>query len=154
MAAMKAVVMFKSNTGNTRKAAEIIGGELADRGIDVVVRPVDGVDFNEIAEADFVCVGTWVDGIILFGHRPGSTGALLKSPMLWDKPVGAFMTYALHAGNVMSTYETFLREEMGADVIGGLLMKRGNLGEGVDKFVDHILGEMERAPGLRTSGIY
>jgi len=150
---MKAVVMFKSNTGNTRKAAELIGGELADRGIDVVVRPVDGIDYNEVAEADFVCVGTWVDGIILFGHRPGSTGALLKSPMLWDKPVGAFMTYALHAGNVLKVFKTFLEEEMGADVIGGVLMKRGQLDEDVKGFVDHLLSEMERAPGVRTSGI-
>lgn len=150
---MKAVVMFMSRTGNTRKAAELIGEELDARGVEVVVRPIDGLDFDEISEADFVCVGTWVDGIILFGHRPGDTGRLRKVPMLWDKPVGAFMTYALHAGNGLVAYRDFLEEDLGADVIGGVLMKRGNLGADVGGFVDHVLAEMDRVPSTRSSGI-
>lgn len=145
--------MFMSRTGNTCKAAELIGTELADRGVEVAVRPVDGLDFNEVSEADFVCVGTWVDGIILFGHRPGDTGRLRKVPMLWDKPVGAFLTYALHAGNCLSEYKRFLEDDLGADVIGGALMKRGKLEAHVAGFVDHLLAEMDRSPNQRTSGI-
>lgn len=146
--------MFMSRTGNTRKAAELIGAELDKRGVDVAVRPIDGLDFDEVSAADFICVGTWVDGIILFGHRPGDTGRLRKIPMLWDKPVGAFMTYALHGGNALVEYRDFLQNDLGADVIGGVLMKRGRLDQDVNGFCDHVLAEMDRTPASRSSGIF
>jgi len=140
---MKVVVMFMSRSGNTRRAAELIGQELSARGCEVVVRPVDGVDYAEVAEADLVCVGTWVDGVILFGHRPGDTGKIRKVPMLWNKPVAAFMTYALHAGSVIDDFAVFLREEMGAFVVAGQAMKRSSIEDYVVSFVDDIAEELE-----------
>lgn len=136
---MKALVMFQSRTGNTRKAAELLGGELRSRGLEVAVRPVDGLDYKEVAAADLVCVGTWVDGIILFGHRPGDTGKLRKVPMLWNKPVGAFMTYALHGGRVLDEFTKFLTNDLGAFVIGQVLMKRGSLDADISSYVDSLL---------------
>jgi len=136
---MKAVVMFMSRTGNTKRAAELVGGELRSRGLEVAVRPIDGLDYKEVAEADLICVGTWVDGIILFGHRPGDTGRLRKVPMLWNKPVGAFMTYALHGGSVLKDYRNFLTNELGAFVIGEALLKRNEIDRHVEGFVDTLL---------------
>lgn len=140
---MKAVVMFMSRSGNTCRAAEAIGEELAARGCEVVVRPVDGVDFAEVADADLVCVGTWVDGLILFGHRPGDTDKIRKVPMLWNKPVAAFMTYALHSGTVINDFGRFLEDEMGAVVVAGQAMKRSNIEDYVVDFVDDIATELE-----------
>lgn len=139
---MKVVVMFMSRTGNTCRAAELIGEELVRRGCEVTVRPVDGVDYAEVAEADLVCVGTWVDGLILFGHRPGDTGKLRKVPMLWNKPVAAFMTYALHAGSVINEFANFLQDDMGAYVVAGQAMKRSDVEAYIEGFVDDIATEM------------
>ena len=70
MSPVNIVVIHQSRTGNTRRAAELIGGAAEAAGDTVAVRPVTNIDFKELAEADLVFVGTWVDGLILFGHRP------------------------------------------------------------------------------------
>jgi len=151
---MKAVVMYMSRTGNTERAAELVGAELVERGVQTVVRPIDGLDYNEVADADLICVGTWVDGIILFGHRAGDTARISRGPALWDKPVGAFMTYALHAGKVLQSYQRFLEDDMGAKVVAGALMKRGELDLNVGEFVDQLMKQMEREPAKRFSAIF
>ena len=79
---MKAVVLFESMTGNTRRAAELIGGALAAQGDEVSVRPVTDIDFHELAIADVAFIGTWVDGLVLFGQRPGRAGRLRRLPVL------------------------------------------------------------------------
>ncbi|MDP6076684.1 MAG: flavodoxin family protein, partial [Acidimicrobiales bacterium] len=68
---MKVVVIHQSRTGNTKRAAELIGGVAEAAGTAVAVRPTTNIDMAELAEADLVFVGTWVDGLILFGHKPG-----------------------------------------------------------------------------------
>ncbi len=120
---MNILVTYRSRTGNTERAAEHIGGAFTDLGHDAVVRPFDGLDFAEIAAADIVCVGTWVDGLILFGHRPGDPGKLREIPMLWNKPTAAFMTYAFHAGNCIDVFADWLESELGANVIAGQAMR-------------------------------
>ena len=88
-------------TGNTRRAAELIGGALAAQGDEVSVRPVTDIDFHELAIADVAFIGTWVDGLVLFGQRPGRAGRLWKLPVLDRKPVGIFCTYAINAGKAL-----------------------------------------------------
>ena len=79
MGPVNIVVIHQSRTGNTRRAAELIGGAAEAAGDTVAVRPVTNIDFKELAEADLVFVGTWVDGLILFGHRPGDAADKLAA---------------------------------------------------------------------------
>lgn len=140
---MKVLVTYRSRTGNTEAAAEYIGGEFANRGHDVLVRPYDGLDFTEVSAADLVCVGTWVDGLILFGHRPGETGKLREIPMLWNKPTAAFMTYAFHPGDCIDLFADWLESELGANVIAGEAMKAKNIVDLTPGFVDDVLSRVE-----------
>lgn len=133
---------YRSRTGNTEAAAEYIGGEFASRGHDVAVRPYDGIDFGEVAEADLVCVGTWVDGLVLFGHRPAETGKLREIPMLWHKPTAAFMTYAINPGDCIDTFADWLETELGANVIAGEALKAKHIAQLAPKFVDDILNRI------------
>ncbi|HJP17000.1 MAG TPA: flavodoxin family protein, partial [Acidimicrobiales bacterium] len=96
---MKIVVLHQSRTGNTKRAAELIGGAVQSSGASVAVRPVSNIDYKELADADLIFVGTWVDGLILLGHRPGDSGKIKKVPKLWNKKVVAFMTHAINPGN-------------------------------------------------------
>ena len=82
---MRAVVIYESMTGNTAKAARLIAHEVAARGVDVAVYPITDVDLKALAEADVVFVGTWVDGLVLFGHRPGRAGRLRSLPVIDGK---------------------------------------------------------------------
>jgi menaquinone-dependent protoporphyrinogen IX oxidase len=134
---MKAVVLFESLTGNTRRAAELIGGAAAAAGDDVTVRPITDIDYAELARADVVYIGTWVDGFVVAGHRPGRAGRLRKLPVLDRKPVAVFMTYAIHAGKALERTARVL-EGRGAKIVGGHLFRRDRLEEGVADFVDDV----------------
>lgn len=134
---MKVVVLYESMTGNTRKAAELIGGAVKRVGaeVEVSVRSVRNIDYHELAVADLVFVGTWVDGLILFGHRPGGGGALKGIPVLDHKQVAVYMTYAIHAGNALNKFAKLMRDDKGAEVIAAHLFKRGALEAGMADFV-------------------
>lgn len=140
--AVKVLVTYRSRTGNTERAAEFIGGAFATKGHDTLVRPYDGLDFAEVAAADIVCVGTWVDGLILFGHRPGETGKLRQIPMLWNKPTAAFMTYAIHPGDCIDIFADWLESELGANVIAGQALKARDIESLAEGFVDDVLSHV------------
>lgn len=124
-------------TGNTKRAAELIGGALAAAGDDVAVHAITDFDLHELAVADVVFVGTWVDGLVLFGHRPGRAGRLRKLPVLDRKPVAVFCTYAIKAGKALDKTAAIL-EAKGALIPGRRQFRRDRLEEGIDEFVDEV----------------
>lgn len=134
---------YSSRSGNTEQAAEYIGGEFASRGHEVLVRPWDGLDFAEVSAADLVCVGTWVHGLFVVGQHAADTDRLRKMPMLWNKPVAAFMTYALNAGRAIDDMAEFLEQDMGANVIAGQSMRAKDAAKLVPGFVDDVLGRVK-----------
>jgi hypothetical protein len=135
---MRAVVIYESLTGNTARAARLIADEVASRGIDVAVYPITDIGLKDLAEADVVFVGTWVDGLVLFGHRPGRAGRLKSMPVVDGKRVAAFMTYAIHAGKALDRFARVL-EERGAVVVARGLLRRDRLERGVGAMVDAAL---------------
>src|SRR5690606_27466732 len=96
LAAMRAVVLYESMTGTTARAARLIAATVEARGGEASVYPVRAIDLKDLAEADVVFVGTWVDGLVVAGHRPGGAARLRALPVIDGKRVAAFMTYAVH----------------------------------------------------------
>jgi len=137
------LVTYSSRSGNTERAAEYIGGAFADKGHTVLVRPWDGLDFAEVSAADLVCVGTWVHGLFVVGQHAADTDRLAKMPRLWDKPVAAFMTYAINPGKAIDDMANFLEEEMGARVIAGEAMKANKAAAIAPLFVDDVLSKVK-----------
>ena len=135
---MKAVVIFESLTGNTRKAAGVIAAELERGGVRTTVSPITAVDYQALAEADLVVVGTWTDGLVLFGQRPGRSGRLKKLPYISGKKCAVFVTYAVDAGNVLDKFVS-LMEDRGGDVIGGMAIRRNDLAGGAQEFAGRVL---------------
>ena len=138
---MNVVVIHQSRTGNTRRAAELIGGAAALAGATVAVRPVTNSDYKELAEADLIFVGTWVDGLILFGHRPGDTGKVRQIPKLWDKKVAAFMTHAVNPGNAADKFSALL-EGHGATVVAARSLNRRRLEDEAPAFASEVLASV------------
>ncbi len=132
---MKVVVLFESRTGNTEKAAEYIAAALERVGAEVILAPAAWPPLDDLAEADLVFIGTWVDGAIIAGHRPGGMPVLRRLPMLWDIPVAAFMTYAVHAGRADRKFARYLERDKGARVVATALLHRSRLPLGVPEFV-------------------
>lgn len=135
---MRAVVIYESLTGNTARAARVIGQAVAAQGPDVVIYPITDIGLKDLASADIVFVGTWVDGLVVFGHRPGRQGRIRSMPVVDGKPVAAFMTYAIHAGRALDKFVAVL-EERGASVVASTLLRRDRLEAGVERFVDDAL---------------
>jgi hypothetical protein len=130
----RAVVIYESLTGNTARAARLIGDAVAGRGVDACIYPITGIGLKDLAAADIVFVGTWVDGLVLFGHRPGRAGRIRSMPVIDGKRVAAFMTYAIHAGKALDKFADVLSER-GATVVARTLLRRDRLEAGVDEFV-------------------
>jgi hypothetical protein len=85
-----------------------------------------------------VFLGTWVDGLILVGHRPGRAGKLRRLPVIDGKRAALFMTYAVHAGKALERFAHVV-EERGAVVVGRQLFRRDRVEVGVDDFVQNAL---------------
>ena len=92
------------------------------------------VNLDFLTEADMVFVGTWTDGIIIGGHRPGDAGRLLDLPGIWGKPTAGFLTYAIHAGKVVDGLADVVKLR-GGDWLGGNVFKRNKLPDGIAGFV-------------------
>lgn len=136
---MQIVVIFESRTGNTERAARLVAAELSAAGHQVATFPTSAVDLKTLAAADVVVIGTWVDGAILFGHRPGGAGNLAKYlPTMWDKPTFTFMTYAVRPGAALARFADLLRSN-GCDVRGGLELHRRHLDTDAPDFAAAVL---------------
>lgn len=135
---MNVVVIHQSRTGNTKRAAELIGGAAKAAGATVAVRPVSNLNYKELAEADLIFIGTWVDGIILFGHRPGDLAKLKQVPRLWNKRVAIFMTHAVNPGNATDKLAAVLLDG-GADVIASRSLNRRRIDDEAPEFANEVL---------------
>ena len=135
---MAAVVIYESLTGNTARAARMMAEELSASGLSTRAYPITGIDYQALADADLVIVGSWVDGLIVVGQRPGRLGRIRSMPALAGKRAVVYLTYAIDPGKALQKMADAVSAR-GAEVMGGQLIRRDKLDEGVADFVDRVL---------------
>ena len=147
-----AVVIYESLTGNTRRAAEIIGRELRRRGVPTTVCNITAIDLQALSEADLVVVGSWTDGHVLLrsAARAGVGGSRTGS-----RPCGASGPSRSSPSRSSlarrSTSSATSCAPPGADVIGGMAIRRDDLEGGAKDLVDRLLdGRAPRRPERRA----
>jgi hypothetical protein len=133
-----AVVIYESLTGNTAKAGRAIAADLTAQGLPTQAFPINQIDFQALSDADLVIVGSWVDGLIVVGQRPGRVGRIKKLPALAGKRAIVYLTYAIDAGHALQKMSDAV-EARGAEVLGGQLIRRDKLQQGVADFVERVL---------------
>lgn len=136
---VRVVVIHESLTGNTEKAAEFMVARLAEAGVEAVSCPTTAVDYQALAAADLVIIGSWTDGLFLFGQKPGRAARIAQLPYLTGKQAAVYCTYALETGRTLPKLEELVRG-LGANVVGGMAIRRNRLAEGAEEFVDRLLG--------------
>ncbi|MDJ0771546.1 MAG: hypothetical protein QNJ12_22360 [Ilumatobacter sp.] len=142
---MKAALLVESLTGNTWKAAEMIGDKLQqDRWTITGMSKVGNPDHASIQRADLVLVGTWTHGLFVVGQAPWAVGNIANLPAMRGKRAACFLTFALNAGTSIDKLTTAVGQT-GADVVGGLEIKRNHLDEHTDLFIERLLGALESA---------
>lgn len=139
---MRALVIYESLTGNTRRAAALTAAELRGHGWEASDCPARTVDLAALQESDVVIVGTWVDGLVLFAQRPGMAGKLSSIPLLAKKPTYVFMTYAINAGKALDKL-TKLVEDRDGDVRGGMLIRRDQIEDGCAELAAGVVAAFE-----------
>ena len=144
---MKVAVIYESRTGNTASAAATIGADLEELGHEVGVWPTDKVNLDFLADADMVFLGTWTDGLIIAGHRPGGSGHLLDLPGIWGKPTAGFVTYAIHAGKVINKLADVVAI-LGGEWVGGRAFRRDDIPDGIAGFV---VAAVDAAKGVEVA---
>jgi flavodoxin len=137
---MQAVIIYDSVTGNTRNAANLIADELFQREIGANLFKVTEVNHEAVAEADLVVVGTWTDGLILVGQKPGRHKRFTSLlPDLTGKRCAVFCTFAVDPGRTLEKLQKIV-EAHGGEVLGGLSIRRDDLEGGSVEFADRLLG--------------
>ena len=136
---MRAVVIYESLRGHTAKAAELIGQHLVSGGVSATVCPTTEVDYQAVADADLVVVGSWTDGLFFFAQKPARAARLSALPVLNGKTCAVFCTFALDPGKTIDKLSALMTER-GADVIGGMSIRRDDLESGSKEFAERLLG--------------
>ena len=131
-------MIYESLTGNTAKAGQAIAAELTAQGLPTQAFPIKHIDYQALSRAELVIVGSWVDGLVLVGQRPGRLGRIKGMPALAGKRAVVYLTYAIDAGKALQKMSDAVTAR-GAEVLGGQLIRRDKLDEGVADFVDRVL---------------
>lgn len=146
---MDAVIIYDSLTGNTLAAARTMGDELFDRGIGCRILPVVGLEEDEaraaVAAAELVIVGTWTDGALIIGQRPGRRKRFTTLlPDLTGKRCVVYCTYAIAPGKTLNKLQRVV-EDHGGRVLGGLAIRQDRLDEGARDFIRRTLDAVPAA---------
>jgi hypothetical protein len=134
---VRAVIIYNSLTGTTRKAAHRLASELKALRVDATPVPIGDVDEATVADVDLVIVGTWTDGIVVLGQKPAGRKKLRDLPSLAGKRAVVYCTYAVDPGQTLSKLVALV-EGKGAEVIGGFAIVRHNVEADVAELVDRL----------------
>jgi flavodoxin len=141
---MKALIVWESLTGTTRKAAEKIASELRASGHQATVSPVTNVDLAALSAADVVIVGSWTDGLVFVGQKPGRQSRLWTMPFLTGKRAFVYCTYAVDAGHAVEKLADIARDR-GAEVLGTQKVHRFHLDRDCSALVQQVLAGVPAA---------
>lgn len=135
---MKAMIIYESLTGNTRRAAKLMVPALAKRGIEVVAVSSDtDIDLRALSTADLVIIGSWTQGHFVVGMKPAGMGRLRALPAIAGKKAIVYCTYALNPGKVLDKM-TETVQDLGAEVLGGMAIRRDRIAKSVEDFADRV----------------
>jgi len=136
---MNAAMLVESLTGNTWRAAELVGAKLQEAGWGITgLSRVREPDHHSIQRADLVLVGTWTHGLFVVGQGPFGASGLAALPVMRGKRAAVFCTFALSPAKTLDKM-TGIIAGRGADVIGGFAMNRRHLDRNAEEFAARLV---------------
>ena len=122
---MNVAIVFDSETGTTKAAAEAMAEIVRASGHDCTVDSVKDAEPATVSAADAVCVGSWCKGLFFIAqHATEATMAFIDGlSNLEGKPAAVFCTYKTAAGRMLPKMAARLRNR-GA-VVTGSFKSRG-----------------------------
>jgi menaquinone-dependent protoporphyrinogen IX oxidase len=133
------LIAVESRGGRTRAKAEESAAQLRRHGTRVAVAPLAETGPAQIAWADLVVVGTWVEGAVVAGVRPARAARqwVKRMPPLGETPVAVFCTYGFHPRGALAELRRALAGKGGVVVAEAAFGPR--TGDSVDGFASAFL---------------
>ena len=116
---MNIAIVYDSSTGTTAKAAEAMRKTMEAQGHRCYVQSITEAKPADVAEADLICIGSWVKGLLFIRQHPteGTMRFVERLGALSGKKTIVFCTYKTAVGSALRQMAKAL-EGKGAQVVG------------------------------------
>jgi flavodoxin len=116
---MNIEIVYDSNLGTTATAAQAMGKAFMAQGHQCRVQSIGKADPVEVANADLICIGSWVKGLFIIRQHPteGTLHFINRLGDLKGKRAVVFCTYKIAAGSTLRQMAQAL-EKKGAVIVG------------------------------------
>ena len=133
----RAVIVYRSRTGTTRRLAEEIGRFLASRDIEPRVVSVGDCDVHALHDVDFLLLGAWTSGLMVVRQHPDQPWVdfVREIPPATAPRVALFTTYKLATGSMFAQMRRHLAGRLPAPRLE-LKSRSGTLSESDRRALD------------------
>ncbi len=151
----KVLIAVESRGGTTLKIGEAIQKRISSSDVEVRVQKLNTITMEDIAWADHLILGTWVEGFVVAKvGLPKFTKAWLKTlPPLGGLPTSIYVTYSFNPKDVLGNLAKEL-EGKGAKIQSKEAFKTTLGGtvdlSGIDNFASSITGQKKGAAKVTT----
>jgi flavodoxin len=127
----RAVIIYRSKTGTTKKLGEKICVYLHANGILADIGSIDEIDDLDLFSYDYFFLGCWTSGLLFFLQRPEKLWIdfVQKLPVLHGERTILFTTYKLRTGSMFNEMRKHLRLSGDSDKIYELKSRNGLLNQ-------------------------
>lgn len=107
----KALIIYHSKTGTTRKLGQEIGKLCRQADIESKVIPIEAFDKKDLTKADYLFLGCWTHGHLIFNQHPEKEWVEFadKLPEIKYKKIVLFTTYKVATGSMFRKMKTHLK---------------------------------------------
>jgi flavodoxin len=126
----KAVIVYQSKTGITKRFGKEINGYLAGKGIETHLVSVNEYKRGLAEQADYLLLGCWTAGFMLLFQHPDAIWKqfAIGLPTMPDKKIGLFTTYKIATGSMFKSMKKALGNTGSVPMVE-LKSRKGNLTE-------------------------
>ena len=126
----KALVVFNSKHGTTKKFSENLASYINQKGIDTEIVSVSDFTSEMINNKDYILLGAWTHGLMIFLQHPDKPFVRFAktAPVMTGKKVGFFTTYKVATGSLFKKMRANLLGKID-DVMFELKSKNGELND-------------------------
>lgn len=107
----KALIIYHSKTGTTRKLGQDIARICAELSIETKIIPIEAFNIDDLATVDYLFLGCWTHGLFIFNQHPDNEWVdfAKKIPAIEHKKLVLFTTYKLATGSLFRSMKKQLK---------------------------------------------
>jgi flavodoxin len=141
---MNILIVFDSDSGNTKKVVQMLKSKLVSRGYSITVKHALTATTQHVEDSSLLIIGTPVHGYLLFGQKPTKAVRSFISEEipkdLNQKPVVGFATYLLFPAGTLNHIKRHIESKNGK-IIDLVAKRRSNKTELVST-IENLVNEV------------